>query len=52
MAVQTLGQVPPNFMDRFVDEFGFERYGNAFVFGSVPPHALADISIERTEVSE
>jgi hypothetical protein len=52
MAVQTLGQVPPNFMDRFVDEFGFERYENAFVFGWVPPHALADISIERTEISE
>ena len=52
MAVQTLGQVPSNFMDRFVDEFGFERYENAFVFGWVPPQALADVSIERTEISE
>ena len=52
LAAQTLGGAAPNHMDRFVQEFGFERYENAFVFGWVLPHALADICIERTEVSE
>jgi hypothetical protein len=36
-------------MNGFVEKFGFERYENAFVFGWVPRHALADITIERTE---
>jgi len=49
LAVQTLGQVAPNLMDRLVEEFEFERYENAFVFGWVEPHALRDLSIERTE---
>ncbi|MGM0928566.1 MAG: hypothetical protein ACQEXN_02500 [Actinomycetota bacterium] len=48
LAVHTLGGAAPNHMDRFVQEFGFERYENAFVFGWVPRHALADITIERT----
>ncbi|TJY64653.1 hypothetical protein E4J89_18315 [Arthrobacter sp. CAU 1506] len=49
LAVQALGQVPPNLMDRLVEEFEFERYENVFVFGWVPRHALADIAIERAE---
>lgn len=49
LAVQTLGGAAPNFMNGFVEEFGFERYENAFVFGWVPRHALVDITIERTE---
>jgi hypothetical protein len=49
LAVQTFGQAAPNFTDKFVEEFGFERYENAFVFGWVPRQALADITIERTE---
>ena len=49
LAVRTFGQAAPNFMDGFVEEFGFERYENAFVFGWVLRSALADISVERTE---
>jgi hypothetical protein len=49
LAVHTLGGAAPNFMNGFVEKFGFERYENAFVFGWVPRHALVDITIERTE---
>jgi hypothetical protein len=49
LAVRTFGQAAPNFMNGFVEEFGFERYENAFVFGWVPRQALADITFERTE---
>jgi hypothetical protein len=49
LAVHTLGQMAFATMRRYMDQFGFERFENAFVFGWVEPHALQDLNIERTE---
>lgn len=49
LAVQTAEQMASETIRRFIDQFGFEPYENAFVFGWVEPHALRDLNIERTE---
>ena len=49
LAVQTVEQMASETIRRFIDQFGFEPYENAVVFGWVEPHALRDLNIERTE---